>query len=298
MWQRTRRCKTLIVVARVTEFRAVIGQKAKDMPHRAAVSKIEATPVDPSPRKCAAQHLAMMMGTGSCPNDRSFDRFLPEPLRSVSPDYWTSLVVVKRAADWLEDLGIRTMVDIGSGAGKFCVAGALFCTCRFIGLERYSSLVTSAVALAELFDLNDRVSFVAGTLGAVPTPVGDAYYFFNPFGEYWLGADYLREVDADVVATSYADDIAVAEDLLRGVPVGTWILTYNGFGGRMPASYELVRVDWKLCGVLRLWRKCGDTARIHSPRPMKRRSRARLVFASQPPETLDGKRDVRFQTRF
>lgn len=252
------------------------------MPQRAAVSRFETTPGDPSPKKCAAQHLATMIRTGSCPNDRSFDRFLPEPLRLVSPEYWTPLVVVKRAADWLEDVGIRTLVDIGSGAGKFCVAGALFGTCRFIGLERYSPLVTSAIALADLFDLNDRVSFVAGALGAVPTPVGDAYYFFNPFGDYWLGPDYSPEVDADAAETRYADDIAVAEDLLRSVPAGTWILTYNGFGGRMPASYELVRVDRKLGCVLRLWRKRRDTARIHSPRTMQCRSRARLALASKP----------------
>ena len=252
------------------------------MPQRAAVSRFEQTPVDPSPTKSAAQHLATMMRTGSCPNDRSFDRVLPEPLRLVSPAYWTPLVVVKRAADWLEDVGIRTVVDIGSGAGKFCVAGALFGTCRFIGLERCSSLVTSAGALADLFDLSDRVSFVAGALGAVPTPVGDAYYFFNPFSAVWLGAVSPRAVDAEVAETRHADDVAVAEDLLRSVPPGTWILTYNGFGGRMPASYELVRVDWKLRGVLRLWRKRRDDARIHSPRTMKRRSRARLALASKP----------------
>ena len=135
----------------------------------------------PSPMKSAAQRLAAMMRTGSCPNDQSFDRFLPEPLRLVSPEYWTPLAVVKRAADWLEAVGIRTVVDIGSGAGKFCAAGALFGRCRFISLEQYSSLVRSAVALVDLFDLSDRVSFVAGDLQAVTAPVGDAYYFFNPF---------------------------------------------------------------------------------------------------------------------
>ena len=207
--------------------------------------------------KSAAQRLAAMMRTGSCPHDQSFDRFLPEPLRLVSPEYWTPLAVVKRAADWLEAVGIRTVVDIGSGAGKFCAAGALFGRCRFIGLEQYSSLVRSAVALVDLFDLSDRVSFVAGDLRAGTAPVGDAYYFFNPFGEYWLGADYPTAADAD-------------------------ILTYNGFGGRMPSSYELVRVDWKLAGVLRLWRKRLDTARIGSPRMMKTRSRGRLVLASRP----------------
>lgn len=253
------------------------------MSHNASVLKALTASVDSSPRKCAAQQLAEMMRTGSCPSDRSFDRFLPEQLRLVSPEYWTPVAVAKRAADWLEDLGIRTVVDIGSGAGKFCVAGALFGSCQFVGLEQYSSLVTSAVELADLFDLHDRVSFAAGALGAAPTPVGEAYYFFNPFGDYWLGADYPPEAGAGVTLARYADDVAAAEDLLRRVPVGTWILTYNGFGGRLPAGYELARVDWKLRGVLRLWRKRGDTARIGSPRTMKVQSRGQLALASRGP---------------
>jgi hypothetical protein len=193
------------------------------------------------------------MRSGSCPADHCFDRFLPEPLRRVSPQYWTPLVVAKRAAEWLDELSVRTVVDIGAGAGKFCVAGALFGNCRFIGLEQYGSLVSSATALAALFGLANRVSFVTGALRALPPPVGDAYYFFNPFGEYWLGAEYPTAPAAD--GTRWEDDVAAAEDLLRDVPAGTWILTCNGFGGRMPASYELARVDWELPGVLRLWRK-------------------------------------------
>jgi hypothetical protein len=136
--------------------------------------------------------------------------------------------------------------------------------------------------VVDLFDLSDRVSFVAGNLRAVTAPVGDAYYFFNPSGEYWLGADYPTDADADVTGTRWQDDIAAAEDLLLSVPAGTWILTHNGFGGRIPTGYELVRVDWKLAGVLRLWRKRLDTARIGSPRMMKNRSRARLALASMP----------------
>ena len=98
------------------------------MPQRAAVSRFETPPVDPSPKKWAAQYLATIMRTGSCPNDRSFARFLPEPLRLVSPEYWTPLVVVKRAAEWLEDLRIRTMADIGSGPGK--LASPVRCSAR------------------------------------------------------------------------------------------------------------------------------------------------------------------------
>ena len=167
----------------MTTPRVVILRPTEDMPHSASVPNSQSSLFDSSSRKCAAQYLADMMRTGSCPRDRSFDRFLPEPLRLVSPEYWTPLAVAKRAADWLEDLGIRTAVDIGSGAGKFCVAAALFGKCRFIGLEQYSSLVRSAVALADLFDLNDRVSFVAGALGAVPTPVFNTDFFSDRLEE-------------------------------------------------------------------------------------------------------------------
>lgn len=195
--------------------------------------------------------------------------------------YWTPLAAAKRAAEWLDDLGIRTVVDIGSGVGKFCVAGALLGKCRFIGLEQYASLVTSARELVDLFDLNDRVSFVAGTLGVVPTPVGEAYYFFNPFGDYWFGSDDFSQASADFTHSGHADAVAAAEELLRFVPVGTCVLTYNGFGGRVPAGYELIRVDWELRGVLRLWRKQRDTARIGTRRSMNAQSRDRLALASK-----------------
>lgn len=233
---------------------------------RASVATSRAVMADPWRRELAAQDTAGTMRAGSCPDDGLFDRFLPESLKLVSPEYWTPLAVAKRVAEWAGHAGVQTVVDIGSGAGKFCVAGALFGKCRFIGLEQYSSLVTSARDLAELFDVDDRVSFVAGALGTVPAPIGDAYYFFNPFGEYWLGPDHPPEVGAEFTDGRYEDDVAVAEDLLRRVPAGTWVLTYNGFGGRIPDGYELTRVDWELRGALRLWRKRSRASQLTNAR--------------------------------
>jgi hypothetical protein len=186
-----------------------------------------------------------------------FDRFLPEPLRVVSPQYWSPLVVVKQASEWFDDLGIRDVTDIGSGAGKFCVAGALFGQCRFVGLERCPPLVASARALARMFDVNGRVRFGRGALGEVRAPAADAYYFFNPFGEYHFGSSDQASIDADASLRRYFRDIAFAERLLRRASPGTWALTYNGFGGRIPGDYRLVRATFPLSGGLRLWRKTG-----------------------------------------
>jgi hypothetical protein len=55
--------------------------------------------------------------------------------------------------------------------------------------------------------------------------------------------------------------VALAQDTFRRAPAGTIVLTYNGFGGLMPASYEACRVSRDLPCVLRLWRKadpCDD----------------------------------------
>src|SRR5688572_15369217 len=96
----------------------------------------------------AAQYVADALRMQQRPTDRAFDRFLPEDLRAVSMKYWTPLRVVKRAAEWLNDVNARHVVDIGSGAGKFCVATATLSRARFTGLEQSRSLVGSARALA------------------------------------------------------------------------------------------------------------------------------------------------------
>ena len=43
---------------------------------------------------------------------------------------------------------VQSVVDIGSGAGKFCVAAALGSGCRFTGLEQRPRLVAAARTLA------------------------------------------------------------------------------------------------------------------------------------------------------
>src|SRR4051812_8774559 len=65
------------------------------------------------------------LGTGARVDDVSFDRHLPRELRAASDVFWTPLDVVELAVNWFRLYNIRSIVDIGSGAGKFCVAAAL-----------------------------------------------------------------------------------------------------------------------------------------------------------------------------
>ena len=190
-----------------------------------------------------------------CPPNRVFDRFLPADLEAVSYQYWTPLVTAIRAAEWLDELNIRRVFDVGSGAGKFCVAAALAGRAHFVGIEQRARLVTAARELARTFDVADRVEFVHGNFDERFAPDADAYYFYNSFGENLFDADNCLDADVELSEDRYLADIAAAERLLRDAPIGTYLLTYNGFGGEVPESYSEVRVDRELPCVLCLWKK-------------------------------------------
>src|SRR5438552_9584289 len=135
---------------------------------------------DPSP---LPMQVARALQAGRRPDDRDFDRFLPKRLRVASAQYWTPLVAIARAAGWFDELDIKTVVDIGSGTGKFCVAGALLCDAQFVGIEQRAALVATARVSAQLYGVEQRVSFRHEAFGEVAPPKADAYYLFNPFEE-------------------------------------------------------------------------------------------------------------------
>jgi predicted RNA methylase len=215
-------------------------------------------PVEPS--RCptvppTVDELADEIRAGGQPEDEVFDRFLPIRLRVVSGMFWTPLVVAARPAEWFTELGVRSVVDIGSGVGKYCIAAALGGACRFTGLEQRPRLVIAAGRLARRFRVDDRVRFIAGTLDPGNAPAADAYYLYNPFGENRFGPEAHLDEDVELGEERYRRDIASVEQLLDRAPAGTCVVTYNGFGGQVPDGYTQIRVDRTLPNMLRMWQK-------------------------------------------
>ncbi len=199
--------------------------------------------------------IAEALRAGQPVDDRDFDLLLPTELRIVSSQYWTPLAVAARAAEWFDALGVQRVVDIGSGAGKFCVAAALAGTASYVGLEHRLALVIAARALAETLAIADKVEFVHGTLVDLAELRADAYYLFNPFGENWYAVEEQLDAEVELSPERHARDVAAVERLLREAPLGTFVLTYNGFGGDVPEGYDELRVDETRSSPLRLWRR-------------------------------------------
>ena len=219
----------------------------------------------PSPDALSADDVrraADALGAGYARADVLFDRLLPPALRAVSDDYWTPAPVVRQVAAWLRDDGVDTIVDIGSGAGKFCVGLALLTGCRVTGLEQRPSLVSAARRLATQCGVHDRVTFIDGAFGAVPVPAADAYYLFNPFSDYTFDGAEAAGDDVTFTRETWRRDVEAMTRFLAALPVGTRVVTYNGFGRYPPRTFEQTRVDVRFRGALRLW-----TKRAAPPRP-------------------------------
>ncbi len=206
-------------------------------------------PLDPA---LVAQHLR----AGDTVPEGAFDQFLPPRSRALANQHWTPLAVIRRVARWLEELEIESVVDVGSGAGKFCVAAALSAPhCRFVGIEHRRWLTAAARDLARVFNVEDRVEFIDGAVGEIAVPRAAAVYLYNPFGENMVdGNDHIDE-EVELTGARYQRDIATVARLLNALPTGTFVINYNGYGGKMPRSYEVVRDDVDLSYPLRVWRK-------------------------------------------
>jgi SAM-dependent methyltransferase len=205
------------------------------------------------------EQIAEALRAGRCPEDATFDHFLADPLRELSAQYWTPLEVAARAAQWFEECSVRTVVDIGSGAGKFCVAAALAGHCHFTGLEHRERLVGCARSLARTFQVENRVYFIQGALGSTSIPAADAYYLYNPFEENVMRETERIDESVELSDERQARDLMALRRLLLGARTGTYVLTYNGFGARLPPAYSEVRVDRELPNALRLWKKMSSS---------------------------------------
>jgi SAM-dependent methyltransferase len=208
--------------------------------------------------RLSARRLVTRLRSGTQISDLEFDRFLPKALRAVSAEYWTTLGAAKRAAEWFSAHGVGSVVDIGSGVGKFCVATAIFAErLRFTGVEQRPRFVQAARTLAHCFEVETRVAFVEGGIAEAGALPADAYYLYNPFAENLVAADDALDAETELTAARYARDIAAVEALFSRAPAGTHVLTYNGFGGRFPPGYAQVRIDQSLPYELALWHKTG-----------------------------------------
>lgn len=200
-----------------------------------------------------ATDVARRLTLGEDVTDETFDALLSEGPRSRSSMYWTSVAAAQEAARLFQRAGAQRVLDVGSGVGKLACVLSLTSGHRVWGVERRGQLVFESRRLAQR--LGAEVVIHEGELDGIDASRFDGFYFFNPFGEYVSGDEDRYDDQAPRSFEPYLRDAHRVEGWLRAAPVGTAVVTYNGLGGRIPASYSVQHTTTVRHDLMRLWVK-------------------------------------------
>ena len=200
-----------------------------------------------------ASDLHRLLQQGEPVADRWFDELYTPSIRALSSTFWTPVRVAQRAALLLRTGTKRRVLDIGSGAGKFCLVAAASTELEVTGIEHRKHLVNVAVRAAER--LGVHVRFVHGDLLAVDWAAFDSFYLYNPFVENLCPVTDRIDGSVELSEQRFRDDLQTVLEAMAHARVGTRVVTYHGLGADLPPTYSLASREWAGSGELRLWVK-------------------------------------------
>ncbi|MEP6822511.1 MAG: methyltransferase domain-containing protein [Chthoniobacterales bacterium] len=191
--------------------------------------------------------------------DEKFDRIYPAKIRQLSAIFWTPIAVAAEATGLLVRAPGTRVLDLGCGAGKFCLVAATLSDGRFTGIEQRTELVAAARAAAAKMEIDD-IEFIRGNLTDLDFGNFDAFYLFNPFEENLHG----HKIDSAIPLSPalfkhYTQHVA---DQLGTRPLGTRVVTYMGYAEDIPSCYECE--ETRFGEDLKLWvKRRGYPARLN-----------------------------------
>jgi SAM-dependent methyltransferase len=183
--------------------------------------------------------------------DEAFNRIYPQNIRVLSSKHWSPVAVAKAASEFLIDRPGARILDVGSGAGKFCMVGAAHTKGHFTGVEQRHHLVELSEKISILHGLR-RVKYLHANITDIDFRDYTAFYFYNSFYE---NVNPVNKID-DTVQTDvqlYDSYSVYMVEQLSGLPSGTRFASYYTPSTVVPHSYRLV--DSLYNGLLNFWEK-------------------------------------------
>ncbi|MGH2664665.1 methyltransferase domain-containing protein [Flavobacterium sp.] len=183
--------------------------------------------------------------------DSEFNELYPIRVKKLSARHWTPVEVAKKAANFLVDESNKKILDIGSGAGKFCLVGAASTNGSFYGVEQRESLIKLSKRIAKKHKV-DNVEFIHSNITEISFSNYDAFYFYNSFQE---NIDTSCPIDRLIAPSEelYKLYTSYLRDQLDTTPIGTKLVTYWSSWSEIPESFNLEFLDYN--GILSFWKK-------------------------------------------
>ncbi len=183
--------------------------------------------------------------------DEEFNVIYPERIQKLAKRHWTPIAVAKIAAQFLVVEPGTKVLDIGSGAGKFCMVGSAYTTGHFTGIEQREYFYQLSNRIKQSYRLQN-VNFVHSNITKINFKEYNAFYFFNSFFE---NIDSSAVID-DTVQTDinlYALYSRYVREQLNEMPLGTRLVTYWSDLKEVPIGYKIQATS--LEGLLKMWVK-------------------------------------------
>lgn len=184
--------------------------------------------------------------------DNGLNRLYPVSIQLLAARHWTPLNVARIAAQFLASQNGAKVLDIGSGAGKFCLAGAYYKPDAFFyGVEQRSDLVGHAQKVCNLLGFRN-VRFLHQNLTHLDFKQFDHFYFYNSFYENLTDTE---KIDNNVLCSPhlYVYYNRCLYKKLAEMPTGTKLVTFHTMEDKIPADYHVV--EEHIGGLLKCWIK-------------------------------------------
>ncbi len=170
--------------------------------------------------------------------DKLFDRIYSEDIQQLAADHFTPVAMIKLACQFLVQKAGTRVLDIGSGAGKFCIVGATCTDGHFTGVEIREKLHLAATQVAQNQKLNN-VAFIHSNITEIDFTPYDAFYFYNTFFENIMSLD---RIDTSIALNKilYKEYSNCVREKLDALAIGTRLVTYYSAYDEVPDSYRIV----------------------------------------------------------
>ena len=184
-------------------------------------------------------------------DDDTFNQLYPNHIKKLANRHWTPVVVAKMAAEYLAQKPDTKILDIGSGAGKFCLIGAACTQGIFYGIEQRNYLVEISKEIVSKYDFKN-IEFIHSNINIINFSDYEAFYYFNSFYE---NIDTSCPIDNHVLPNtdlfySYSNYV---KQQLHNTPAGTLLVTYYTDPVDIPNNFTLSHSAHY--GFLKFWKK-------------------------------------------
>lgn len=184
--------------------------------------------------------------------DIEFNQLFPLPVQMLDRKHWTPLAVARKVAEFLAAEDKVSILDIGSGVGKFCLAAAYYKPAAYyFGIEQRKNLIHYADEAKAILQ-HDNVSFIEGNFTQLEFKNYDHFYFYNAFYENIMGTDKIdNSIYYSIELYEYYNRYLYKQLELK--PAGTRVATFHSLEYEIPPSYHVVGSSFN--ELLKFWIK-------------------------------------------